>query len=226
MNRAMKCRCAVGIVAVLLLAIAGPAAAADPGWKVKVTGVWVDPDFRWESVSEFDERQTAESSSDIGFGLGLEYRISDRLGVELAASWTDPEIAVHYELPDLIDIRDTDTLSFNPITVALNIYLTPNGSVGVYLAPMVAFVQYGDLEYNLGMFCEPGMLCTVQVQVDDDVGWGAALGIDVPLGDRGWVLSGSVGYLDTDLEVTDPDGDTESFGFDPVTATLGIAYRF
>jgi len=226
MNRAINCRRSVGIVAVLLVAMASQAGAADPGWKVKVSGMWVDPDFRWDSVSEYDERQSAVSTSDIGFGLGLEFRISDRLGVELVASWTEPEIAVHYELPDLVDVRDADTLGFNPITVAVNIYLTPNRPVEVYLAPMIAFVQYGDLAYNLGMFCEPGMLCTIRFKVDDDVGWGAALGIDVPLGDRGWVLSGSVGYLDTDFKVTDSDGDSESFGFDPVTATLGISYRF
>jgi outer membrane protein W len=210
----------------LLFTVAAPAAAADAGWKVRVSGVWADPDFRWEQVSELDERQSATTSSDLGFGLGLEYRLSDRLGIEAGVAWLEPEVNVSVEIPSVIEISESDSLGFNPITVALNIYLTPNSSVDVYVAPMIAYVRYDDLTLDLGMFCDPGMLCLFHFDVDDDLGWGAALGVDIPLGDRGWLLSASVGYLDTDIDVTDTDGDSEAFDFDPVTASVGVAYRF
>ncbi len=216
-----------GMVAVAVLALAVPAGAADPAWKVRVSGVWIDPDFEWEQVvAEYDERQSATAGSDLGVGFGVEYRFSDRLGVELATALLEPEFDVRIEIPSVIDITTSDRLGIKALTAALNIYLTPASPVELYVAPMIAYVAYDDLMFDLGMFCDPGMLCMFHFTVDDDVGWGALVGVDVPLGERGWLFNASAGYLDTDLEVTDPDGDTETFGFDSITASIGIAHRF
>ena len=216
-----------GLAAVVVVGGAStPAAAADSGWKLRASGLWVEPDFSWEEVSEYGERQSATASGELGFGLGLEYRVSGRLGIEASVAWVAPEIVVSLEQPPIIDVSSGDGLESTTIGLALNIHLTPNAVFDLYLAPTISYVFYGDLTFDLGMFCDPDMLCLFPFEVGDEVGWGGALGVDVPLGQGGWLLNGSVAYQSSDIEVTDPDGDSESFGFDPITIALGVAYRF
>ncbi len=55
------------------------------------------------------------------------------------------------------------------------------------------------------------------MSVDSDVGIGAALGLDVPIGKGKWAFSTGLRYIKTQAEEVD---------IDPVIVTIGFAYRF
>lgn len=208
------------LAATALLSFAATASAVEPGWVVRVSAAWADPDFSYR-VQTDEEEVRLDVDSDIGFAADVEYRFSDRLGLDVGMTWVELGTTLTVGVPDVISISLDDDLSFTPVTAALNIYLTPSSRVDLYIAPMLAWVRYGDLEYVIEG------VDSLAVEIDDDTAWGAAIGIDVPIADRGWMISGAVSYLDTDLDGTDrSEGGRESFDFNTISVKLGVGYRF
>lgn len=208
------------VVAAALIAVASSSAAAERGWVLRISGAWADPDFSFRQVGE-EEEVRIDVDSEIGFAVDLEYRFSDRLGVDVGVTWVELGTTLTVGIPDVISVSFDDDLSFTPVTAALNIHLTPASTVDLYIAPLIAWVQYGDLEYVIEDVGRLG------VTIDDDVAWGVALGLDVPIGERGWLVSAAASYLDTDLDGTDQDeGGRESFDFNTIGLRLGVGYRF
>jgi hypothetical protein len=69
---------AVALAALALLTVAPGAGAAEPGWQLRLDGVWVSPALR-DSVSNPEgDRFTIEGDSAIGFGVALERRFSNQ----------------------------------------------------------------------------------------------------------------------------------------------------
>jgi outer membrane protein W len=208
------------VVALALAAAPATADAADGAWQLRVRGVWVDPDFSWGEIDDDGTEFDVTADSDFGYGLGLEYRFTDRLGVELAALRAKPDMDLTIAAPWGEDFEFSDGLSYRPITLGLNIHLTPDAPVDVYLSPLIALVDYGDLTYYVEDDVE-------SFTVSSDFTWGATIGADVPLGDDGWSMNATVSYIDTDLEaenVSEPG--RETFSFDTLIASLGIGFRF
>lgn len=207
-------------IALAVAMVAFTASAGEPGWAIRVSGAWLDPDFAYRQV-EGDEEIRIDVDSEIGFALDLEYRFSNRLGVDVGVTWVEFGTPLTVTVPDVITVRLDDDLRFTPLTAALNVYLTPSSAVDLYVAPMVAWVQYGDLEYELEGV---GRLA---VEIDDDLAWGGLVGVDVPIGEQGWMVTGAVSYLVTDLDGTDrTEGGRQSFDFDTLVIRLGLGYRF
>lgn len=97
---------------------------------------------------------------------------------------------------------------------------TPDSPIDLYVGPQLALVRYSNVDMWAG-FGAAG----ASVSVEDDVSWGAILGLDVPLGTRGWMVHANVRYLDTDMK---DSGGVSSFNgkFDPVIFSVGVGYRF
>ena len=67
---------------------------------------------------------------------------------------------------------------------------------------------------------------TLRMSVANDLAYGAVVGADVPLGPEGWYFSSSLKYLATELDATDPEGDSENLSLDPLMIAVGIRYSF
>lgn len=210
-----------GLSLLTFLAVSGSTAAQaeEARWHVRFGGIVVDGDQAFTTEDASGSRVLAGGNAEIGAGLAVEYRFSDRLGFELGAAFAD---VPSYEDSTFIDGDGEigEGPSFAPATASLNIHLTPDRRVDFYVGPTIAFVQYGDFELDLG----DGI---VEYEVDDDFAWGATLGLDVGIGDRGWSINAAATYLDSDMEISElGSGSTVVVPFDPVMVRLGAAVSF
>jgi outer membrane protein W len=207
------------VALIVIASLAQPVAAADPGWKVRVSGVWTNPDFSTQWVED-DIQFTSDADSALGFGFGVEYRVSERLGVEVAAARTDNDLNVTATLTGVGSASVSQGIAFTPYTAGVNIYLTPSRAVEFYVAPQMVYATFDDLRIDDEQFGQAA------VDIDSDTGWGLNVGLDIRLGEGGWVVNGFFGYMDIEVAATPEDGDQETFDFDPIVAGLGIGYRF
>lgn len=207
------------MASVVVVMCADAALAAEPGWQLRIRGAQVDPDFRFEEVDDVGDRVVVEADSEIGFGLGLEYRVNNRIGVELAALHASPDLDLRVESVDELTVTASDGLGFTPITLGVSVHLTTDAPIDVWVAPQVAYVLYDDVTVS-------AMGETESLDVDDDFGWGATLGADLGLGDGPWSVNAAITYLDTSIEVADDEGDSESFDFDTMIYSVGVGLRF
>lgn len=195
------------------------AAEDDVTWHVGLELAWVDPsgDFATTNVNG----TTFGTSYDTGFGGGMrgEYQFSDRFGVELSILSAG---SVEMSTGNIGgNFGSSVTVSaFTPFMAGLNVHLTPDRPVDVYAGPLLALVRYSDVEFVAGI----GTASTT-VSIDDDVGWGAIVGIEVPIGGRGWLVQGNLRYIDTDLKDSGGVFSIDS-DFDPLILSLGVGYRF
>jgi outer membrane protein W len=215
---------------VVLAGLASPAEAAGQ-WNLRGFGAWVSPDVDFRQA---DGTQTVRATADgaFGLGLGLEYQLSPRWGLEVGALRASPDVIITLDetVPE-ITVSTSDNPSFTPLTAGVNAHLTPNAKVDFYIGAFVAYVLHDDLDFRLqAEIPVDDMLLVleeqVRIKVDNDFGWGALLGLDVPLGDGNWGLTGTLEYLATDLDTTDDDGDRTTIGYDPFIVTFGLVYSF
>lgn len=213
----------VGLAALALLIAAGGARAADLPWQVRVGGVWVHPNFNFSSVEPEGEGLTAVSDDATGLDLGLGYRFSDHLGIELGVLRASPNLHLQVQVPTGWVLSADDRLSFTPITAGLAIHLTPGRPFDVYVTPALAYVMYGDLHFAAFDL----QTATADLAVDNQWTWGLSIGTDVKLGDGPWRINAAVSYIRTTVHATDiENGDTRNVDFNPYTFTLGLGYRF
>lgn len=221
------------IALVVLAGIAPSAAEADGKWYLRAFGVWVDPDLDFMTVNDEGDEIRADTNSTFGLGVSGEYRFSHRLGAELGVLRASPDIDLHYQftlIPSSFTV--TDDLTMTPWTLGLNIHLLPpDKRADLYVAPLFAYVQYSDLKFEVSETIEVGGVLvpleeTLDVSVDSDVAYGAALGLDVPISFSPWAISGSLEYLWTDLDISEPGGGRETMSYNMLVATLGFRYAF
>jgi outer membrane protein W len=207
-------------LALALAAGAAAPAAADDSWQLKVSGI--------------SAQSTAGGgpNSSLGGGLAVEYRATPRLGIELGGLTTAFEDETSIDFFQASFISEVD-FRMTPLLARLNVHLTPDRRVDLYVGPVAGYVLMSDLTHRLTF---PGLeLGTISVEVDipteDQFTWGAHVGLDVRLGQGSSFLSAGATYLDLPLEIEavsipeDPV-DTISTDFDPLVVHLGYSYRF
>ena len=202
---------ALGSVALFTLGTVPAVAETDHGWRLKLTGVSV--------------QSTASDApnGDAGAGLGLEYRVSRHIGVELDALTSELEDS---QTLGFFALTLETSLKVTPVLARLNLHLTPGHPVDFYLGPVVGWMRYGDIEIRFRGGDFPSDQ-TFRVPTRDTFAWGGHFGVDLPLGARGLFLTGGATYLKAEVE-TKPDDFVEpgSFDLDPLIAHLGVGYRF
>lgn len=224
MNRMTRTISSLGILCALAT---GSHAAAqtrtDRGWKVELTGLSTQ-----STTGSFDG---SEGSG--GFGLGLEYRMSPRLGVQLdiLSSQLEDEMSFGFFDEDFFTIQSS--LRMTPVLAGLNVHLTPGRRADLYVGPVLGLIRYDDIELAFSGDVLEGEVVPVQrVRTEDGFAWGARLGVDVPIGGRGAFFTASATYLKSEVEVEgfdDPeveDFGSSSFDLDPLVTQLGFGYRF
>jgi outer membrane protein W len=183
-------------------------AAESGGWTLRVYGAMVD------SSADIQTSTTGVASSvDVGGGLGVggEFRMSDRLGLELSALFAGLAIETSVSRGGG-SVNQSLEFDMVPLTLGLAIHLNPEGRTDVFVAPTVSYVSYFRLETSIG-------LTGVATTVDDssDMALGAAFGVDIPVGKGKWAVSTGLRYMKTDARNTDVD---------PLIVTLGFSRRF
>ena len=210
------------ITVAILTPLAGAASVwgAEPGWQIKAGGVWVQPAMSYTLTNPGSTPISADSDNAIGLSVALEYRVSERLGLELGALQASPDVNLRAEIPGGPTVEASDGLAYTPITVGLNLYLTSGRPVEVYLTPVLAYVMYGDLNFSAGE-------SIASIRVDNQWTWGLSLGTNVRLGEGPWRFNGAVSYVRTALNATDLEsGGSRKIEFNPFAITLGFGYRF
>ncbi len=212
----------LGSLVVLALLTTTPlAATTDGSWQLRVAAPWVESglDFRH---AEDQVKINLVGEAGYGLGLALERRTSDRLGWELGLTWSRNEVDLWIRGPGRGNLfGDSDLMTPLTLTFGPDIHLTPRSRADLYFGPVVAYVLYDDVSFELqGKWAE--------VAVDDDFAWGGLLGLDYPFGDQGWYFCGSVRYLEASADATlqaDP-AETLSLAVDPLMVAVGFGYRF
>lgn len=210
----------LGIIALAVMVTAQSTRAAEQEavWQLRLDVSWVDP------AGDFSANvggTTVETSYDTGFGGGFrgEYQFSTRLGVELGVLGASSVKVTSGTFGGTTGTA-VEVSSFTPYTVGLNVHLTPDRSVDLYVGPQLALVSYSGVDVRVTAFG-----ASTTVSVDDDVGWGAIVGLDIPLGKHGWLIQTNLRYIDTDIK-----GSRElisiNSAFDPLIFSIGFGYRF
>ena len=218
------------IVAICAVALGWSGAATaevEGSWIVRFGALWVDTavDFR-----EAEDGSSVRLTGDAGLGFSLvgEVRVSERLGIELGAQWSenDLELELAGEMfcgSVFCTVAASDSVRPLTLSLGLDIHLTPERRADLYVGPVLGYVLYSDPTFR-------ALGGALRVSIDDDFAWGGVVGLDVPFGDRGWHFSSSIRYLraEADLTARDDEGDagTASIDFDPLAVAVGFAYRF
>jgi outer membrane protein W len=219
----------LGVVAGLALpGTAGADSGFESGWQLRFYFAAINFDDPAGGSEQFcgsghfcgDSRYTV----DIGAGLGVnaEYRFSRTLGVDLgvlAGGGVDVE-ARTVRVGNATWVTH-DTLSYTPLTLGLNVHLTPESAVDLYLGPVIGLIQYGGLTVQTG---RAGV--TTQIGLDEDFAVGAALGLGIPLGERPWSFNAHLMYLDSTLNGGSRQGAYIDSDYDATIFGLGFGYRF
>ncbi len=205
-----------------------------------------------DTALRFQGQTVSSDGNALGFGdgfdsapgiyLGVERKISDRLGVEVGAAWTEFDQSIEQDLL-FASVDISTSVQVVPVTVALDIHLTPGARSDFYIAPRIGYAFFDDMEIdtdvsiNFGGIAFPGFpslnitdsdigsIVTTSIGVEDQFIYGLRIGYDVPLGDRGaWIFSSSVDYTAIDFELEPAAGATT--GLDPLAVGVGLAFRF
>ena len=224
-NNLLQAAVALAIVAALAPAsvwAASPAPAGsetDTGWRIRFYAAAID----MGSESDGFDRNGG-FDFDIGGGLGFnaEYQLSKRLGIDLGVlSGAGVDLAYDSGWAGHSSRVSQETLTFTPLTVGLDVHLTPESRVDLYASPLIALVQYGGFAVRSG----PTGVRT-EWDFDEDLAFGASLGLGVPFGNERWSFEANLTYLDTTLEGSTGSELTMDNGFDSTIFGLGFGYRF
>jgi outer membrane protein W len=213
---------AIILGALITALVTVPAAAEETEGRWQLRLAVLSMDSAASSVELSSGSQGIAISTDMGGGLGvdLEYRLSRRLGLDFGVLAASPQIGTRIDI-GWWGINVGTGITVAPITAGLNVHLTPDSRVDLYVGPLLAYVVYES--FNVGI----GKGVSQSFRTENDLGFGANLGIDIHLGSGGhWSLVGNFKYIDTKLEATPADGNTGVTEFDPTIFGVGVAYRF
>ena len=221
-----------GLVLLVALAAALPVAAANGRWHLRAHAAWVYPDLDWQTSPEPGSVIKIDADDSWGLGVSGEYQVSDLLGVELGVMRATPDVRIRSEESSLgLSFSASDGLTMTPLSIGLNFHLSAKRPFDLYLGPYLAYVLYNDLEWRVNeTFVVDGIPITIdetlRISVANDLAYGAVAGVDIPLGPEGWFFSGALKYLATELDATDPEGESENLSLDPFIVAIGIRYSF
>lgn len=212
-------RSAFAFVAFALLLQLGStkrAAAADPRWQLAIAATTA------QSTPIFG----ADDSP--GWGVGLEYRASRRLGVELDVLGNRIEDGLEIDFFGAeLDVKQSFRATW--LLSRLNFHLTPDSRVDLVVGPVLGHLETGDLTLEVRSRIPGGQTVVEKerTKAKGGVAGGAHLRLDIRLGQGRSYLTTGATYLRSRVKVAEqPDGERLSFDFDPLIVHLGYSVRF
>jgi outer membrane protein len=193
--------------------------AGDGPWQFRIAGLSMNPTGDTVVVPDTGEQIPFNADNGYGFGIEFEYRASHRLGIDFGALTATPVIDVLIDEVGVISASAKPRIT--PLYVGLNVHLIPEGPFDLYFGPMLAYVIYSSFD----LVVDPWFL-TEGFVTENDFGIGVNLGLDVRLGDAGWLFTAAFKYLDTTLVASPPDESIGRTDIDPWIFSIGVGYRF
>jgi len=200
-------------VLALALAIAGvlgPSAfAQDTHFKIYGGPAYVAP-MADSPITFGTVTDTVQAQQKVGWNLGFEGRFNDLLGIEID----------YVNATQDVDFGDTTIgeADFSPLTATLNFHLVHTKGFDFYVGPSYSYVNWGEIHLNASGGNVTG---SSDIGTDSASGWGAALGLDIGLGQH-FAITGGLRYINVDLELeTGPPIEVN-----PLVGRLGVAFRF
>jgi hypothetical protein len=204
----------VAALLLVLFAAAAPAAAGD--WTLRLSGALVSPSESFRTGA--DDLSTSVAVDDgLGAAASLEYRVNRRWGVEMGVLVASLDTELTVSSPLLGRNSDSDSLSILPLTVGVDLHLTPEQRADLAVGLLAAWVQYGDLTFDF-----PDIGLTGDFDIDDDFTWALQARLDVPFERFGATFG--VLYLPTSA-VPGADDDAE-LELDALVLTAGLSVSF
>jgi opacity protein-like surface antigen len=180
-------------------ALSTPAQALEYKFRVYGAAAYVIPiaDSDFGSVS-------TEAAETLGWEVGIEWKPTNLLGVELAYLNAKPEIEATG--------TTVGEISLEPINVSANFHLLRMKVLTVWVGPTVSYANWGNLELEGGG----------DIETDSEFAYGASAGVNVSL-IKLLALQAGVRWLKLDVS----DSVTgETLDVDPFFVNLGLALRF
>lgn len=195
-------------VGLMLAAASNTIPAEEPAWTIRFHGAILETSA--EQQAGMGNGLVSSVDTGGGLGVGAEYRISRRLGLDLSILFAGLEIGTRLSSGSGL-VQDLE-LGMMPITFAVPFHFDTGDRVDLYAGPTLNLVRYVDVRSYIR-----GTGWGTEVDVDSDTALGAALGIDIPFGKRKWAFSAGLRLMKTEADGTDVD---------PVIVTLGFARSF
>ncbi len=158
-----------------------------------------------------EDGTTTEFDSTLGFQAGFEYGITDMIGLEGGLSTADYDIGLRVSGFPEEDYADIDVVTLG---VSANFHLLRSEKFDLFVGPRVGYAFWGDLKT---------VDSPQKFPADDEFVYGVNAGIDSPIGDSGWAVSGVLRYTFSDVSL---GGDTSDLGVDPLELGVGVSYSF
>ncbi len=206
-------------------------------WIVRAYGGWSsndDSEFQQlgpiatpREVSSFENREMSIGNGTL-FGATAEYMIRSKFGLEFGIELGSGYDAMFVWDTDTVWGMDHDDLEYVSFLVAPNYHFTQGRRADVYAGPVLAYGTFDDLE-----FTDQGF--GYNYDVGNSFGWGAQLGLDIPVCPVGrcFHFSTKLKYMNYNL---DPEGPVAtpfsleqrdfSLGLDTFIFAVGAGYRF
>lgn len=198
--RAVK---AVVFALVVLAACAAPAVADEASNIVRggLQYVWVEGSQSYE-ISGVD----ININTDPGFGFYLAYEWRSKLiGVELSGAYSNHDGTGSMKNFNKSTRQVTGEFNMIPVSLAANFHVFGRSYVDLYLGPVVGYYFMSE-------------------SMDDTFGYGAQIGADWNLSDKGLALNTALKYMFVAPDIDGSDG--ESYDVNPLSLQVGLAYRF
>lgn len=215
------------VFALLMSSIVIAPASADD-WRVRFYGLYMDSGDQPVAVDDLGTTVATDDSEATGFGINAEYRPGERFGLELGLARAEHDGFQASGIFPSEDVSSTDSITINMATLGGNYHFTPASRVDLHLGAFVALMDYDEvvIRYAEGVPLPVGYPHRVSVDIDQDVGFGVDLGLDVPLGESAWSFYGDARYLLTTMEGTSPRAELSSTDYDPLIVAVGLGYGF
>jgi outer membrane protein W len=194
---------------VILMAGFGPAFADTPSGTVRGYIDWTDPTSD-TTLDVFGMATLIEADSTAGLSFFYEFRQTHRYGFELGLMFSgfDFNIKAIDGFPVDEKIGDAAVL---PVTFGVDIHLlSQKTKPDLYVAPLISINLWSELEYEGG-----------SGELENDFGYGAVVGLDIPFGSGGWQFNLALRYLKMKAD----DGQ-DAIEVDPFFVQVGAGYRF
>lgn len=162
-----------------------------------------------------------EADGTVGFGVGVEYLLRPRFGIEATGILVNPQIDAAFSLGGMLLLAGSDGLETLLYNVGFNYHLRPDKRVDIFFGPVLSAGTFGQIT-----------LLGETIDIDSDTVLGARFGLDVPLGgdprrsyQESWSFHLGAWYIPVGVE-SELGGMALGFALEPVFLSAGLTYRF